>query len=91
MCTPGHHPRPDGLTRDVFLARMGAEVRRALEEGLPLAGYLHWTLADNYEWGSYQPRFGLYGVRRQGEQVELMDTDATGVDAPAAFKVLLSG
>ena len=23
---------------------------------------LHWSLTDNYEWGSYTPRFGLYTV-----------------------------
>jgi beta-glucosidase/6-phospho-beta-glucosidase/beta-galactosidase len=27
-----------------------------------LLGYLHWSLTDNYEWGSYTPRFGLYRI-----------------------------
>ena len=25
-------------------------------------GYNYWSLTDNYEWGSYTPRFGLYTV-----------------------------
>lgn len=24
-----------------------------------------WSLVDNYEWGSYEPRFGIYGVDRE--------------------------
>jgi beta-glucosidase len=27
-----------------------------------VVGYLYWSLTDNYEWGSYLPRFGLYTV-----------------------------
>jgi len=26
----------------------------------PVIGYLHWTLVDNYEWGSFAPKTGLY-------------------------------
>jgi hypothetical protein len=25
-------------------------------------GYLHWSLTDNYEWGSFTPRFGLFRI-----------------------------
>jgi len=41
-------------TRDALRA-LHAEI----EAGLPLIGYLHWSLLDNYEWGSYAPTFGL--------------------------------
>lgn len=34
------------------------------ELAVPLLGYLHWSLLDNYEWGSYKPRFGLVSVDR---------------------------
>ncbi|MFT8593378.1 MAG: family 1 glycosylhydrolase [Bifidobacterium sp.] len=31
---------------------------------VPILGYLHWSLLDNYEWGSYAPHFGLVAVDR---------------------------
>jgi len=33
-----------------------------VERGQPLIGYLHWSLFDNYEWGSFAPRFGLFSI-----------------------------
>eukprot|EP00808_Paulinella_micropora_P004568 g24307.t1 len=38
------------------------EVHKALQEGIPILGYTAWSLLDNYEWGSFKPRFGLYYV-----------------------------
>ena len=36
---------------------------RALEEGIPLEGYYHWSLLDNFEWGrGFAVRFGLIRV-----------------------------
>lgn len=54
--------RRDRVTRSEFLTAHVAEVRRMLADGLPILGYLHWSLTDNYEWGSYTPRFGLFRV-----------------------------
>ena len=35
----------------------------AAEQGVPLLGYLHWSLLDNFEWADgYRGRFGLYRV-----------------------------
>lgn len=31
----------------------------AMDDGIPVLGYLHWSLLDNYEWGSFHPTFGL--------------------------------
>jgi beta-glucosidase/6-phospho-beta-glucosidase/beta-galactosidase len=56
------HERRDKITRSEFLRRHVAEVRRIREEGIPLLGYLHWSLFDNYEWGSFTPRFGLFSL-----------------------------
>jgi len=37
-------------------------VRKAIEEGIDIRGYFHWSLLDNYEWGSFKPRFGLIEI-----------------------------
>ena len=50
------------MTRSQFLRLHGHEVAKSVREGVPLAGYLHWSLFDNYEWGTYTPRFGLYSI-----------------------------
>ncbi len=43
-----------------------AELRKAMDEGVPVHGYLHWSLIDNFEWGfGYAPRFGLCALDRQ--------------------------
>jgi len=56
-------------------------------------GYWHWSLVDNYEWGSYEPRFGLYGVdRHRGPHGgRWLDTDAMGRDAAGAYRQLIAG
>jgi beta-glucosidase/6-phospho-beta-glucosidase/beta-galactosidase len=57
-----HFPRKDKLTRSEFLRAHVREVERLAGEGLPIFGYMHWSLFDNYEWGSFTPRFGLYAL-----------------------------
>ncbi len=65
--------RRDRVTRSEFLTAHLREVRRMLDDDIPLLGYLHWSLTDNYEWGSFTPRFGLFrvdyanGLRRDAE------------------------
>lgn len=40
-----------------------AELKRAMEAGVPALGYLYWSLTDNFEWDKgFAPRFGLIHV-----------------------------
>ena len=40
-------------------------LKRALNAGVDLRGYLHWSLLDNFEWEhGYWPKFGLIAVDR---------------------------
>lgn len=38
-----------------------AGVHEAMKDGIAVLGYTHWSLLDNYEWGSFKPTFGLVG------------------------------
>lgn len=41
-------------------------MHKALQKGVKLQGYLHWSLLDNFEWTSgFWPRFGLIAVDRK--------------------------
>lgn len=49
--------------RSDFLARYLVELRRAMEDGVPVRGYFAWSLLDNFEWAEgYRYRFGLVHV-----------------------------
>ena len=54
--------RRDGLRRADFLSEHLQVVDQIRSEGIPLIGYCYWSLFDNYEWGTYTPRFGLYTI-----------------------------
>lgn len=78
--------RRDGATRDRFLQCFIYEAMRALKDGVPLKGYFHWTLIDTYEWGRYEPRFGLYTVDRTGRKAGVSPVDTWGIDAGKAYR-----
>ena len=54
----------DDRQRVRYLAGHLAALRSAMDEGVDVRGYFHWSSFDNYEWGSYAPRFGLIGIDR---------------------------
>jgi len=62
MPTLDKQPRPDGVTRDWALRECVRAVQRTKAEGVNVIGYMYWSLTDNFEWGKYGPRFGLYSV-----------------------------
>ncbi|MEV4019684.1 family 1 glycosylhydrolase [Nonomuraea angiospora] len=40
-------------------------MRDAMDDGTDVRGYLHWSLLDNFEWGRWEPTFGLIAVDRE--------------------------
>lgn len=46
-----------------YLTEHLAAVAAAIQSGVNIVGYFHWSTIDNFEWTSgYCPRFGLYSV-----------------------------
>ncbi|MEV0246031.1 family 1 glycosylhydrolase [Nocardia sp. NPDC050712] len=62
MPTEDGRPRADGYTRSDHLRDTVYWLQRAKADGIRIMGYNYWSITDNYEWGSYTPRFGLYTV-----------------------------
>ena len=49
--------------RKDFIQQTIIAMERALKAGVPLLGYIHWSLTDNFEWAYGKwPRFGLAAV-----------------------------
>jgi beta-glucosidase len=52
-----------------FTRRYLRELRKAVGEGVPVKGYFHWSLLDNFEWAEgYKQRFGLIHVDYQTQK-----------------------
>ncbi len=85
--------RLDGWDRPRYLRENLAAVVAAVGSGVPVEGYWHWSLVDNYEWGSYEPRFGIHGVdRRRGARGGTwLETDAMGRDSAGEYRRLIAG
>ena len=48
-----------------FIRRALAGVERCVSDGIPVKGYCHWSLMDNFEWQKgYSMTFGLIAVDR---------------------------
>lgn len=84
MVTENGVPVPDGLDFDGrvrderrirYLADHLVQVHRAIEAGVPITGYFHWSLMDNFEWAlGYNPRFGLVYVDFRTQQRTIKDS-----------------
>ena len=69
----------DGRVHDVerirFLDEFIGEMNRAIREDIPVLGYLHWSVMDNFEWcEGYGPRFGLIHVDYETQKRTIKDS-----------------
>lgn len=48
--------------RIVWIALYLCALKEAMDRGVDVKGYIHWSTMDNYEWTSFLPRFGLVDV-----------------------------
>lgn len=59
----------DDSRRVEYIQRALLGVKRCLDDGLDVRGYIHWSLLDNFEWiFGYGPKFGLVAVDRQTQK-----------------------
>ncbi|MFA5362908.1 MAG: glycoside hydrolase family 1 protein [Candidatus Omnitrophota bacterium] len=57
ICTPDDNRRWDYISEHL------KSVHAAIQQGVRVAGYLYWSLTDNFEWDKgFAPRFGLIDV-----------------------------
>ena len=55
----------DDTERVAFIEEVLGGVKRCLQDEIPVIGYLHWSLMDNFEWQlGYSRNFGLISVDR---------------------------
>lgn len=55
----------DDAIRAAFIPAALAGLKTAIDDGVPVLGYCHWSLIDNFEWiFGYKPQLGLCSVDR---------------------------
>ena len=58
-----------------YIATYLAGLKRAVEEGVPVEGYLYWSIMDNFEWlYGYDMRFGLIHIDYRTQKRTLKDS-----------------
>ncbi len=72
MITENGCPMPDDIRDDerviddervAYIREHLVEVHGAIQDGVPMVGYLVWSMFDNFEWAwGYGPRFGIVEV-----------------------------
>ncbi|GAA2656779.1 glycoside hydrolase family 1 protein [Paractinoplanes durhamensis] len=73
----------DDARRADFVPQSLAGLWDAIADGVPVHGYFHWTLMDNFEWiFGYGPKLGLHAVNR--ETFERLPKPSAGVYASIA-------
>ena len=67
--------RVHDAARTDYIARHIDAVADAMAQGVPMAGYMVWSLLDNFEWASgYEKRFGIVHVDYATGQRTLKDS-----------------
>ena len=100
-------PDLDDDQRPRFLVQTLREVWKAINENVPVMGYYHWTLTDNFEWAEgWNLRFGLVKLnpetqertlRRSGElygemaRLNAIDDELVYRYTPELFETLFPG
>ncbi|MFJ2554438.1 MULTISPECIES: glycoside hydrolase family 1 protein [unclassified Streptomyces] len=55
----------DDTRRIAYTSEALRHLFAAVDDGVDVRGYLHWSALDNYEWGHWEPTFGLVAVDRE--------------------------
>ena len=100
-------PDHDDDRRPAFLVNHLKQAWHAINENVPVMGYYHWTLTDNFEWAEgWNLRFGLVeldpdtqrrSLRRSGElyaevcKANVLDTDMVRRYAPELMETVFKG
>jgi beta-glucosidase len=84
MITENGIPVPDGIDFDGrvrderrirYLHNHLIQIQHAMNEGVPIKGYFHWSLMDNFEWAyGFSQRFGLVYVDFETQDRTIKDS-----------------
>jgi beta-glucosidase len=59
----------DDTRRVEYYRRAVTGLKRAIDDGVDVRGYMAWSLLDNFEWMSgFTPKFGIVAVDRQTQK-----------------------
>ncbi len=59
----------DDKRRVEYIQRALTGLKRCIDDGIVVRGYIHWSLLDNFEWVyGYTPKFGLIAVDRETQK-----------------------
>ncbi len=61
-------------------------LEKADEAGARVFGYCYWSITDNYEWGEYDARTGLYSIECLTDPFLTRNPQ----DAVAAYRTIIS-
>lgn len=72
ICLDGKVHDPNRID---FLARYLKGIKKAIDDGIDIIGYMYWSVMDNFEWASgYDARFGLIYVDYQTQERTIKDS-----------------